>query len=526
MDNIIEKTKICSECETENSESSVYCKKCGSYLEKKGLLCEYCGEEIEKDSIFCSSCGKKIKKESKLKNIQKGKIYTLVKASLITLISALLVIFSFLPFVTYTVDEDLAPYAKDDVTVEISAIDNIMFFFDSFENEKTEELEYEEELYEELEEIQSKMSELEYSYIYSEESREKYDDLAAEAYKVMLRITLHSNLVDTQPSIILSLVVSIFYIALAFTMLGISIFNLVRVILGKSVCFGKITALIALAPFAILFIHLTQKSGAYETGMGFAAGALVISLIAVALLICEKYIVERKVNIKKVICSTLCVLFSILVMCLSFSNAFVLALDGEFNGSSKTSEAEVVYKSSFFQELEMNEDAEELLYSESYNTDVVDAIEKIMASYTSGEIERGKAISDTTFLSTLVMYRWVKGTSVVFSSIFYVAALCALFAMLAGYKSVVSILKTERKHTTRTVFSLISLELGVVYLILDIVYVIMSNMMLEKVNIERTAEYSISVIPVFLIVFAIANFVSSIVYNKKKKAEIISLDQI
>ncbi len=55
----VEDSIICPNCNTRNSQDTIFCKKCGTKFIKE-RKCKSCGNKLDDDSIFCGKCGERV----------------------------------------------------------------------------------------------------------------------------------------------------------------------------------------------------------------------------------------------------------------------------------------------------------------------------------------------------------------------------------------------------------------------------------------------------------------------------------
>ena len=510
--------KICNKCYTENPDNSMFCIECGISLskeEKKGG-CPHCGADIIPGSKFCAGCGKSVeskeKPQSKIKTkeeFKNSKTYSKVKSAVIFLFSFLLLITAFAPIISYEVELD----EYNTVEMEYTPLEFVTFLVDSMYELDREEIKYD-TLYEELEDLRIELQNSGYydygSAYLSYDAEEIYVDYT----KTATRLAYRSEYVSASPQFIAAAVMALLYVAFCLTFFGISLYVFIKTMMGKNVCFGKAVSLLCLAPFVMIITYYIL--GGTNSNAYFENSEILFYLfVAVASLIAEAIVFAKdKINIKKAITTGLCVVFSIVVICLSFSTAFVAELRGRYIGSTIDRTAEVEINVEYFQGLEQNDISLEEYFSLSYNTDIQKALEQIIKSNTVGEVRDGDADMEVYQLVNLTMYRWMKEPMVLFSATYYMAMAAAILCALAAWRAIVNFCQGKKKTTS--LFSIFAIVSTVLYVALILVFIISGNMMIEKIDLERVYTLSLSGTPVFALIFAILALVSRCIFKKEQ----------
>ena len=307
---------------------------------------------------------------------------------------------------------------------------------------------------------------------------------------------------------------SLLYIAFSLTFFGISLYVFIKTMMGKKVCFGKAVSLLCLAPFVMLITYYIL-GGTNQNAYLENSEVLSFLFLGVGSLIAEAIVfAKEKINIKKAVTTGLCVVFSIVVICLSFSTAFVAELRGRYVESTIDRTAEVDITVEYFQGLELNDKYLEDYYSLSYNTDIEKELKQIINYNTISEVREGETEVEIYELLTLTMYRWMKEPMVLFSATYYVAMASAILCAIAAWRAIVNFCQGKKKSTS--LFSVFAIVATVMYIALTVVFIVSGNMMIEKMDLERVYELSLSATPVFALIFAILALVASCLCKKEK----------
>ena len=527
MDNKINFLK-CEACNTLNMPKSVFCKGCGKKLEKKApeekMVCEECRLEYSKKVKFCGNCGKplteKVKKpeEKKLtkQDFCNSVIYKRVKSGIILFLSFILLIAAFTSLYSYEIDDKYIDNLEYPFDVEYSAIDNIVFLFDSMVDSDEEEIQYD-SLYEELEDLKIELKEIDFEkdYVYLSTSEE---EVLIDYIKTTVRLNLRSDSVELSPRFIVLAIVSLLYVAFALVFFGISLYQFIKTLMNKETSKKKIISLLCLAPFVLAIAYLVSAGGSAETS--FCAGGTMFLLISgLELLVAERFIFSQsKLDIKKTVISALCLTFAVVVMFLAFSSAFSVEIRGQFKESEIKRSAETYLDASYFQNLELSDKALDSYEETSTNAQISTIISTIIYQYRVTEVREGDADRVISSLVTYTMYRWMNEYSVIFCITYYVAVIAAVLSALLAWRILYSICTEETKKKSVTLYSIFALAASVLYLTMNIMFVIMGNMMSEIAETEKIFSFSIAGETIFTVIFAILGLVAAILHTKNKDA--------
>ena len=512
--------KICSTCKTENLDNSMFCTECGSPFPKESDKgCPHCGAEITSDAKFCLMCGKateckteekpqtKIKTKEDFKN---SKTYSKVKSAIILFLSVLLLFSAFIPFISYEIELD----EYETVEITYAPLEFVTFLVDSMYELDYEEIKYD-PLYEELEDLKIELQKsgfFDYGSAYLTYDEE---EIFIEYTKTASRLAYRSDSISAYPQFIAAAIMALLFIAFSFTFFGISLYVFIKTMTGKNVSFGKAVSLLCLAPFVMIIAYYIL-GGTYENANMENSDILFLLFLGVGSLIAEAIVFAKdKINIKKAVTTGLCVVFSIVVICLSFSTAFVAELRGRYDESTIDRTAEVEINVEYFQYLEQNDKSLEDKYSLTYNTDIQPALNQIIKMYTVTEVRDGEADMQVYELLNLTMYRWMKDPMVLFSATYYIAMASAILCAFAAWRAIVNFCQGKKKTTS--LFSIFAVAAVVLYIALILVFIISGNMMIEKIDLERVYTLTLSEVPVFALIFAILALVSRCLFGKEQQ---------
>ncbi len=545
---------ICPSCNFVNKPEAKFCQSCGSPIEIKEdvktekaqsepekevteRVCDSCNIYYPVDIKYCRQCGKSleneeekqkknednIKEKGERKKKAKGsKAYAIIKSSIVLFLSFVFLICAFSPVVTYEVGEEYIENLEDPIEVGITPFENIVYLFDSMKEYDEEGIKYD-DLYEDFEDISGELDDIQWEYRGDDYIYLSYEEeeIIVEYAKIVLRLSLISNLQSPSPELIFNAVVSLLYIAFAFVFFGISVVNFIKALRGKGINNKLLTSLVCLAPFFTGFIYAILSSGYVDSNMGDAGAIMFWFILAIGALIAERFVfAEKKIKVSQIIISASCVLLCMIVMSASFGFVFNTEIRGKFVGSERIRGVETTFDSSFYQGLESNQKIRDEVFGDSYNTDIERDINKIIKEYTAAEVKNGEADMEVALAVVLTMYRWMKDASVFMCAVYYIGALVALLAALAGWRCLAGFMNEENNNRRGIkLFSLLALIIALVFLVLNCVFIFMFNSMTDIAGIGRSFSMTLNGDVTFNLFMAAGAFVLSLFISKKKKEE-------
>lgn len=371
-------------------------------------LCAYCAESIYEDALFCHACGKRqpqnennsqientnciesnredetrtdhgitnetaVSKPKKL--IDKNFIITLIRNSILLIVAITVFALSFAPVFSLKMQNKISDdytVIDFDYKVNFSAIDGMVFMFDSFRSLDEEDI-TDSKLFEDLEELGEE---------FLGEDLDDSSGILAKCAKISYRLYLQSEECNTNLAIVLTAVISLLYVLFALAFLSVSIFNFIATF-GKftskkdKISRATITMLAAVPSLAFIvynsffvFIKIPnvfniinffgKSSVKYAMGSGTIA-TLIISSTAIAAITVLAFISrlhKTKSNIiKRAISATL----ALLVICMCFAPIATTSIRTVFEGKDKKSTANITLYSSTFANYFLSESEKEIL---------------------------------------------------------------------------------------------------------------------------------------------------------------------
>lgn len=491
------------------------------------LFCENCGAEISATAKFCMRCGTKVvlaerevpvsakaeetmtvteteaetsvPKEPEEKRERKpffapGEWRKFARCGAGFLLSILILVFAFLPIVSYKVDEDLI----EDFSYSYSATDYIVFLYDSFLEYDEDELE-ESALYEKYEDLQEDLQDI----IEEEDDLEDLDKsqkkLLRRYYVYTTRLLLRSK-GEVSVSVAVAAAVSLAYLIFSVVFFAVASYNLVRCFLRKKEGYTKIVKMISFTPFlAILVFFATKiaKIHAYsyvqpvESAMGSGAkGIIIVSCVGILLAIAERVISNwKKISVKRMTVNAISVVLATVTICLIFSPVLSASVRAVFDGKSTKRDVTVTLGAESLLAVEMpkeslNERLDDIGSSKSEKKDYLGSEMELFSYYTLREMRAGDADGEmATFLGdTFLAFIGEYATFIVITP--YVILAAALFMALAAQKSLAYLCLGESKSGKGAFVGWYLFVLAAIILL--VVYIVCINSRMESLKLYST----------------------------------------
>ena len=404
--------------------------------------CIYCAESIHEDAVFCHACGKRqpesdvpLQNEmsvteaeisnqneksvsNKSKADKKDFIITLIRNSVLLLVAITVFALSFAPIFSLKTQNSFSDdsFVLDfDYKVNFSAIDGIVFLFDSFHSLDEEDI-TDSRLFEDMEELSEEFLDEDLDI---DIDLDDYSEIFSKYSKIALRLYLQSEDCDTNLSNILIAIISLLYLLFAVAFLTVSIFNFRKT-------FGKIASkneriyratitMLATVPSLVFILYgsffvfakipnilgiiggIAYSAEKYAMGGG-AIATLIVSLTAIATITILAFISKTHKTKSNVIKRALSLTLALLVICMCFVPVATTSIRTVFEGKEKKTTAEIPMYSSTFANYFLSEsekdDLEDTLDSLRYLDDFEEIFEKefsLFNEYKVKDIKKGYA---------------------------------------------------------------------------------------------------------------------------------------
>lgn len=525
MDNNFDSEKrICRNCAAENEQNAKFCIECGAKL----ILdeCPQCSAPVLQNAKFCSQCGynlqeshgekpqaiKEPKEQAPAKKLTKSDIkgsraYSIVKSSLFLLISALVLLFSFLPILSYEIDETYGLDRDNTIKITFTPIENTIFLFDSIIENDEEDMELD-SFYDKYEDALEEIEDIGYKDTLSAKDKKAVAKFA----KLTARLALRSDTVSFSPQFLVLALVSILYMAFALSFFGVSLFQFVRTLMKATPNYRLLKSLLCLAPFVIIFTYLASKGDYVSSTMACGTPSLVICLVGILLVLLDAYIIEGNIpSPKKAISLGLCLCLVVACTFLAIGSAFGVEIT---NGRT----AKTTFSAVYFQEYELNDKMLEEL-SSTTSDDIKEGVNSLNELYTIKDIRNGEADIAIAAVMSMSVYKWLEDSCVAVCAIYYLALLACFFFALVGYEITDSLCNNTKTSKSTWIFTIIGLVFTIAYLITDIVFISMANSIFYRYYLETIIDVQIVAAPIILTtcaVLALGALITSKVLESKK----------
>lgn len=429
------------------------------------------------------------KKKKKMCKEKKSWIIKLIRNSLITAISLVMLIMAFLPIVSFDVKDSLDAVGMDSLLSKIDNDDEIYFnmnafdfaaiLFDTMKSYDEDDL-YDSNLKDKLSDV---MDELEDEIDYDdEEISDKGIRLLDKAFTLTLRYLCQSEEVSVTPAIVVLPVMAIVYILVALAAFVLSVLNLLSCFaFGKKFAdnriFKALVSLIAIVPVVVYALFYVSTACFSPVGMsGALVTMLVMSVVAIALLIVYSIIFEKHEAKLKPVARIVACAVAALVIGLTFAPFANSNIKSEFKNTSSKKEVSISVGANDFDSFIITESMDESLesmvdMSKSETKNELESAFDYFSYFTTKQIKNGMA--DSVNLQLIMMLFATEGAYVIlpiFTALPILNLLVLIFAGLILWQNIkYFILREYSKKVVKTskilaaVFAAIALALVVVF---------------------------------------------------------------
>lgn len=442
---------VCWNCGETLSANQKYCHMCGSVYIEKPTTCQKCGEPLIDGAFYCAACGTSVnapkndvKPKSSAKKVfaslstrvknNKANIVDFTKKFLLLVLSLALVILAFVPIYE---TEVYVKEIREDLEIEFTAVDGIVFLFDSMSAHSDEEL-LDTLLYEKIQRLTEKHS---VRWAMGEDT-----DELSRMIKYSIRLSLSKDTVKTSASFVICALISFAYLALALTILVLSTISFVSLLKKKSRNFESlILKLLAIVP-VLTVVLLSAYNIAYVSGnvkmlsAGMVSNRITvapIAMIALSLLMLAAFAVYRLLTEKKektnksvFIKRALACIFALALLFLSFAPVMSTGAKTVFDGKSTAQTATAYIDASYFTRMDLSEE-QVRTYKNLSETELVALVGDqfdSLSDYSKRDYEHGFASENETLVKHLSLafgaYRY-SGVLALGGLLSVITAICA-----------------------------------------------------------------------------------------------------
>jgi len=504
-------------------------------------FCFNCGTKLLDNAAFCSSCGQRLSvavetadeaptnsgRRTAARDISFQRIRGTVKGSprrvafalFAVLISALMLLFSFLPI--SRLDNDALPEQIEDLEVKFSVFDNVALFFDLLKNYEYEDIE-DTRLGTKLSELNEEMTEAFEDYCEFEDIEDVSDisvselpselqDMISKYVKLYMRFSAQTDSASLSYMSAFAAILSITYVALCLLVLILAFLlalNSLGITADRS-AERAFVRLISFAPLTLLLLLFTMSSsiGSIKPTAGSIISMILAALMIITLLVFN--VIKREFPcLRSFIYRTITSAFAIVIIVAMSLPAVTSSVRTEFSGKSKKSTVEIPLYITYFDSLGLSEDEQE--YADEIRAlnknDKTDTLKAAFDSFSSLKIKEAKSLSgenlNEEYLLSLNAARGLHKSFAFFefSSLAYIIVYAIAAAVLANNIAFL-ILGTRMRLGSRLFFTVCT-ALTAFTLATFIVYVSSNNI---TCDVYKQIGYSLrlSAGPIVALVFSI-----------------------
>lgn len=286
-----------------------------------------------------------------------------IKQVVLLFLGILLLVFSFLPIVSYTYEDKMYGGTEIEGTlkVKISPIQNIVLMFDSFKDDAFENIE-DSDLFSEYEDIEEELWEAADNGKLSS----KEEKIFSELLYLNARINLQGERANVKLPFIVGTLISLGYIALTVLLCVYTLLDIISFFKGKENDSKRTLKLLSAIPIATIINYYATSSAMYRTylfagaDVKFGSGvvlSIIFSIIGLAGWIIYSWLVNGfKFGIKRHGSRVITLVVAFFALMTIFMPLMKMSLTAEFEGRSTETTVKVSYDSGFFGSLDVTDD--------------------------------------------------------------------------------------------------------------------------------------------------------------------------
>ena len=519
----------------------VFCRACGVELTPEAAFCSACGVRVDKRAVTREKCFKDISEKASDSRLKKGGLVReIIKKSTVVFVSLLLLIFSFLPVATHTLEPYTYNLEHDAYDVRLNAFDYIVLCFDAMYSMDADDIE-ESDAYDEY---------LEWVDVLRDDDLD--DDELEEAYSNVIYYQLKLMLANENANFrfvyLLSAVFALALVLMALAVFVLSVLDLILFLTKKNfVILGKLVKnFLAIIPMLAILLYAagTYSYFAPVSLLGEKATtsisatsvfAIVLSLGVLAYLAVDRIFFSGKirVNTGEIVRRSLSSVFACIMLFTVFMPFISFNVKTAFNGKDKTESASVSLDASYFGEFDITEEAleeyDDLTESEAFL--IIRRAFGFLGGYTKKEFLRGESNSENRIILNNAFvgfggedYAWVMAMIPV------VALLIGIIAAVLLWQNLIAVVEgTSPRGSLTITVRIIAIVLAVITVAFVTVFVMVSSYNLDLIGFSgpfgrgHTATVSISAGAILALVSAVA--VMSVPMGKNNEEFLTSVEE-
>jgi len=507
--------------------------------------CIYCGSPLPEEALFCPACGKRqaaipesepslappaaesAPSTPKSPTDKRLFVANLVRASLILAISLVLLVMSFLPVFT------VKSVVSDDVTLEtkVSAIDSIVFLFDSFYKWDTEEL-ASSKLADEIADLYEEMMDEDVDLDNESSITERYEKYHSRYTVLLARCELRSENTKSHAGYVILAVMALLYILFAVILVVFATLSFVaafgpmagkkkildRLALGFLAAMPAIT-LVFYSAF-VLFAPLGQ------TRYAMAGGAVCILVFSAFAIVCSTiyaFIFKQHNGRFNIPLRALTLVFSLAIILLALSPVVTNSVKCEFEGRSSKTTVDIPVNPSIFSCYHFSDEQRDTWEELCANKTLLEkqkGMEEIFAGfedYTKKEASIGLA-DDTNklLLITLTGLYFTRGPLEVVSYVSIIYFVLIALAATVFFETVFRFIGGVSLRRTLLIMRILTLLFSVFALASGIAYTVYANIFIDRyAPISYNVSFGVGIAFALALAIAILCFPDESKRNKK-----------
>ncbi len=556
----------CEKCKAELTDEQNFCPMCGEAVVKdteekpdessiphekqSRIVCEACGTESAPDAVFCSVCGTRFEKRANprsnnthdsCKKVRAPKsksvlsVREIVKKSIVSLVSLLILIFAFLPVVTLNFKVDSTYTKVNSFDVKLTAFDCIGMCFDSMKSMDSDELR-DSDYYDEILNITEDLSD----DLDSDELKEACGKLTFYTIKMFLS----GKNAKFRVVYLISAVLALALVLLALATFVLSVIDLILFVLRKEITvLSKIVKnFLALLPafMILLFAAISYSYGGINssncTSSLTATNVLVIvlSLCTLVYLAVDRIFFSGKleVNVKAIVFRSLSAVFACVLLFTMFMPVMSLNVKTEFDGKTKAESASVGFDASYFGNFDLTEEQLDEYEGKTEETVVfqIQGAFKAIGEYSKKEFLRGESnVQNTVILNNAFCGFGGADCAWLMAMIPVASLLLGAIAVILIWQNIIAVVEgTSPRGALTITVRIIAIALAAVAVALVAVFAVVSNYNLDFVDFStlfgrgHSATVSVNAGTIVALIFSVA--LICVPMGRRNKKEYIEED--
>ncbi len=481
------------------------CIVCGATLDYSDGRCRSCGALIEKENpaVKKSKCHKKL--------FENAKAAFIVKNALTLVLSLILLISAFLPIYNITLDiSELTQntISRGEIKIEITAIDAVVFWLDSFTALDAEELN-DSELYEEIELLTEELTHNIYNSAENTQKIKLTENQEKELSKILkkyMHLIMQSEETTTAGYMTSAVIMTFIHIGLCIALFVVALVGFVKLSLGKKALFFPCLRIMLFVPISavLLCFNISSYGGICRFRHGGLSAAIILSIVLpiifAAYLLVDRLIHLKRASVSSIVKNTVSLVCSIVVIGMIFAPIISTEITHTFRESEKERTLAINIDNTYFTYIDKDNDS--VLFDEISIEYATNAFEEY-SDYSRREITDGMAdLYNVEFLTHLLSSVIEIDLLKLFTSINYFLMLVGIFAGSVAVQNLLYLSTGEKIRWLTVASKILCTVAAIAVLTVTILFLLLVSYTINEFTLIGYAA-SISYGPIAMLIFAL-----------------------